>query len=301
MKWWDVADKVTREPAHEVLHKRMVWADEASVLYLRYEKNTGYVKTSNQQIDVVRLPGTTYVWVEDKNGNISSYKTINVPESALLMTEGNNYTILKGTKLSDFLSNKGWSIEELNKLIARSVRAGGLHSKVGAATAAISLQTVLAQKYKIKLPYESAGIYRNYGADSKWGKYGHNYTTNKDGYYGMDCSAFITWAYFNTGYSITNLNPPYWAGWKKTTFSKENGDIGDILVTLSNNSGSRHVKLIVAKTDTAFITAEASGTTVGMIVRTHSYSSPGGYAIQKGELFDSLFQLVAESKYPTGF
>ena len=118
----------------------------------------------------------------------------------------------------------------------------------------------------------------------------------------MDCSSFVTWSFANTGYSIVKYNPPYWAGWKKHAFSKENGDIGDILVTISNEVGSRHVKLIIAKTDTAFITAEASGTTVGMIVRTHPYSSPGGYAIQKGEVFgEKLFKFVSESEYPTGF
>ncbi len=34
-------------------------------------KNSGgYVATSNGSIEVVRLPGTTYVWVEDIYGNI---------------------------------------------------------------------------------------------------------------------------------------------------------------------------------------------------------------------------------------
>ena len=36
------------------------------------KNNGGYLATNKESIDVVRLPGTTYVWVEDKNGKITN-------------------------------------------------------------------------------------------------------------------------------------------------------------------------------------------------------------------------------------
>ena len=252
-------------------------------------KNTSkYIKTNNKKIDVVRLPGTTYVWVEDINGNVSDYKTINITNDALLITTGNNYKTLKGEKLSDYLIRKNWSINELNNLIARSVRAAGIGSKKAAATAAISLQTVLAQKYGIKLPYENGGIYRKFGVSSNWG--------NK----GMDCSAFVTWTYYNAGYNDLYIQPAYWAGWKKYDFTEENGEIGDFLV-IGKTQGNRHVKLIIGKTDDAFITAEASGTTNGMVIKTHKFSKPDSYKIEKGDNFNYYYDAIDKDSYPSGF
>ena len=50
-------------------------------------KNNGqFIATSNNTLDVVRLAGTTYVWVEDGFGNVSEASTITVPSDALLIT-----------------------------------------------------------------------------------------------------------------------------------------------------------------------------------------------------------------------
>ena len=251
----------------------------------------GYLETNKTTIDVVRLPGTTYVWVEDSKGNISKAETIKIDNNVLLKFSKKNYKTLQGTSLSDYLKSKGWSVKEYNKLIARSIRANGLFNKESAAVAAVSLQGVLGQKYGIKLPYKSAGIYRKFGINPLWGKSSNSYN------YGMDCSAFVTWTYVQAGWDISKLNPPYWSGWPTVEFSKKNGEIGDVLV-LQGEQGSRHVKLIIGKTNNAFIIAEASQ---GLTIGTHSYSSSGGYRILKGETFNSLFDFVSESSYPTGF
>ena len=264
----------------------------------RPNKNSGgYISTSNEVIDVVRLPGTTYVWVEDNKGKISDAKTINISNDALLNTNGDKYKILEDPSLETYLINKGWSLEELNKLMARSVRAAGLYTKEAAATAAVSFQTVLAQKYKIKLPYYWSGKSWNYGADPGWGQY--KVKTNGDityYYYGLDCSGFTTWAYVNAGYNIKKGEyPGYFWGWKKHEFTKENGEIGDFITS------SGHVKLIVGKTDTGFITAEAKGKDYGMVINIHKYNSPNGYKIQKGELMMEEYEKISSSDYPTGF
>lgn len=267
-------------------------------------KNTGgYIATSKSTIDVVRLPGTTYIWVEGKNGQISAPKTINITNDALLITTASDYTILQNMKLSTYLSNKGWSITELNNLMARSVRAAGLYTKEAAATSAVSFLTVLSQKYKIKLPYWNSGKRYDFGADSDWGTYREYYAPQFDTwyyYYGLDCSGFTTWAYVNAGYNVSSTPnvskyPAYWWGYKYTEYSKTNGNIGDFIINPD------HVKLIVGKTDKAFITAEAKGKSDGIVLSLHEYSKPDGYRIQKGEELMNVYNKYTNSQIPTGY
>ena len=59
----------------------------------------GYIATSNDSIELVRILGTTYVWVEDKDGNISEPQTVIVDSTDILETYGDDYTMLKGTTL----------------------------------------------------------------------------------------------------------------------------------------------------------------------------------------------------------
>ena len=260
----------------------------------------GYIATNKESIDVVRLAGTTYVWVEDTLGNISNYQTITVDNNALLMTVGDSYTILKDTELSAYLKNKGWSIEELNKLMIRSVRAAGLYTKEAAATSAVAIQTVLAQKYKIKMPYWWAGKNWKVGADPTWGKY--KVTSNSSltyYYYGLDCSGFTTWVYVNAGYNIKSGEYPSFWRWKRITFNKDNGEIGDFLVY--GQGTSAHIKLIVGKTSKGFITAEAKSKANGMVVDVHNYNNPAGYQIVKGDKINELYPKMARAEYPTGF
>ena len=132
-------------------------------------KSTGqFLATTSETIDVVRLPGTTYVWVEDGFGNVSEAGTVSVPNDALLITYS-GYKKLENMSLEAYLSANGWSKTEFDKLIARSVRAAGVYSKNAAATAGVAMQTVLAQKYKIKMPYWWGGKSWAFGADKSWG------------------------------------------------------------------------------------------------------------------------------------
>ena len=222
----------------------------------RPNKNTGgYLETGNSSVSVVRLPGTTYVWVEDTSGKISSYKTVTISNNALLMTKNSKYKLLQNKRLDTFLKEKGWSISELNKLINRSARAAGLYTKTAAATSAIALQTVLAQKYNIRLPYWWGGKSWSFGADSEWGEYRYKINDNTGREYlydGLDCSGFTTWAYVNAGYdigSVTNKYGVYFDAWWKQRIDFDEGEIGDFLV-YNDNRNNRHVKLIVGKTST---------------------------------------------------
>lgn len=271
----------------------------------RPDKSGGYIETNQTSIDVVRLPGTTYVWVEDKSGKISSAKTITLTNDVLFSTTGSKYKILQGTKLSTYLSNQGWSEQEFENLIARSARAAGLYTKTAAATSAVALQTVLAQKYQIKLPYWWGGKSWSTGIDGGWGK---KYSKTANGqtykYYGLDCSGFITWAYVNAGYKIPYNTYPHEYYWgrgsnskTKVSINKNNGDIGDWLV----NSG--HIKMIVGKTETGYITAEARGNAYGMVISTQSYSNPGNYKVVIADKFIDAYsnKKYDLSSYPSGF
>ena len=262
----------------------------------------GYLETNKTSIDVVRLIGTTYVWVEDTNGKISEYKTINISSSDIPLTANNNYTILKGTALSTYLQNQGWSLEELNNLMARSVRAAGLYTKEAVATSALSLTHVLAQKYKIKIPYQSAGIHKVPGAKDKWGASNSRAEKENEKYYGMDCSAFANWVYANAGFGI-NSRVYYWgSSVPRIEYSQSNGDIGDVLVYGVGSQSGRHVRLIIGKTETEFLIAEASGS--GVAITTQKYSKSGGYQIQKADfLIDTTKNkdYYLNTNYPSGF
>lgn len=262
----------------------------------------GYLETNKTSIDVVRLIGTTYVWVEDVNGKISEYKTINISSSDIPLTANNNYTILKGTALSTYLQNQGWSLEELNNLMARSVRAAGLYTKEAVATSALSLTHVLAQKYKIKIPYQSAGIHKVPGAKDKWCAANSRAEADNEKYYGMDCSSFVNWVYANAGFGI-NSRVYYWgSSVPRIEYSQSNGDIGDVLVYGVGSQSGRHVRLIIGKTETEFLIAEASGS--GVAITTQKYSKSGGYQIQKADfLIDTTKNkdYYLNTNYPSGF
>ncbi len=257
------------------------------------KNNGGYLSTSSSSVDVVRLPGTTYVWVEDKEGKISTPATINLSTNVIPFT-GSGYSILQGTKLEDYLKNKGWSLDEFNKLIARSVRAAGLHTKQGAATAAVALEVVLIQKYGIKIPYWRGGKTGTMGAYGGWGSYRKNPTYEGYNYYGMDCDGLVNWSYKNTGivYSSITANSYYY--WKGLEYSQKNGEVGDVLRTTG------HVAIIVGKTDDYFIVAEAAGKAVGLIISRYPYNT-SGYIIIKGENLINTYEKTPNSEYPTGF
>ena len=270
----------------------------------RPDKNKGgYLATGNQNIEVVRLPGTTYVWVEDTSGKISSAKTITLGNNILPQTL-NSYTVLKGKSLREYISEKGGSIDELNKLVARSVRAAGLYTKEGAATAAVSLQMVLIQKYKIKIPYWMGGKTQAYGASGIWGTFRDNPTYPGYKYYGMDCDGFVNWSYFNAGVVYKSMTANHYFLWpdsNNVSFSKENGDVGDIIKRPQTNGQIGHVAIIIGKTNDSFIVAEAYGDANGNVINFYPYDVKRNYVIIKGERLFEKYNVISSSEYPSGF
>ena len=254
-------------------------------------KDSGYVATSNNSIEVVRLAGTTYVWAEDSNGGISEVATAVVSNSSIRHS-GN---ILKGTALKDYIKSKGGNLDDFNKLMARSVRAAGLYTKTGAATAGVTLATGLYQKYGVTIPYWRGGKTSSIGAYGSWGIYRNNPTYEGYYYYGMDCDGFVNWTYLNTGIVYNSILANSYYYWDGLPVSKNNGEIGDVMRT------NGHVKIIVGKTDSGFIVAEEAGRDNGLIISTHAYTNTGGYIIIKGEELIKRYTHMSSESYPKGF
>ena len=87
----------------------------------------------------------------------------------------------------------------------------------------------------------------------------------------------------------------------RVAYSEANGDIGDVLVYGRGNQKGRHVRLIIGKTDTEFIIAEASGS--GVVVTTQKFSKDGGYEIQKADCLTNVNRntdYYLNTNYPTG-
>lgn len=257
----------------------------------RPSKSGGYLATSLDNLEVARLPGTTYVWVEDTQGNISQAAKINIGTDVIK----NSRSILQGQALGDYMSSKGGSLDEFNKLMARSVRAAGLYTKTGAATAGVVLATGLYQKYGITIPYWRGGKTSTIGAYKSWGVYSKNPTYEGYYYYGMDCDGFVNWTYLNTGIVYNSILASSYYYWDGLPVSKENGEVGDVMRT------DGHVKIIVGKTDTGFIVAEEAGRNSGLVVNVHAYTATSGYIIIKGEELIKRYTHMDNSSYPSGF
>lgn len=243
------------------------------------DENGGYLETNKTSIDVVRLVGTTYVWVKDKSGRVSKPATITLTGDDYPNTSS-GYKIIKGTKLRDALVEKGTTLQEFNKLMSRSVRAAGLGTKEGVATAAATLNGTLAYKYGIKIPYWRGGKTNSWGAYTAWGMYRLNPTFENQGYdyYGMDCDGLVNWAYRNGGIQYPHSAYYHWRKSKGLPVSEENGDVGDVMAK------EGHVRIIIGKTDKEFIIAEEYGTGVGNIINRHAYTSTNSYTIIKADL-----------------
>jgi len=122
----------------------------------------------------------------------------------------------------------------------------------------------------------------------------------------MDCGGFVNWAYKNTGIDYSNftaqpIREKYYFYWDGIEYSEKNGEIGDVLRRYAKKGRIEHVAIIVGKTDTAFLVAEAYGSSVGIIINKYPYDQANDYEIIKGEKLTEKYIKVLESEYPSGF
>lgn len=246
------------------------------------KKTGGYVATSDATIDVVRLQGTTYVWVEDVNGNISSPKTIKVSSSDIPITNGSRLNVVSTSNYP----LDATQVKNFDNLIYRSSRAAGLYSKEAAATSALAVLYVSSQKYGFTYGY-------------KYGKQSYA-LGNKILAYTGDCDGFVNWSYVNAGYDFQKYHPNvsnnYYLKAPGYPFNSANGEPGDVL----RKKG--HTAIIVGKNDDGFLIAEAYSTSKGHLISLYKYNLADHYVI-KGEWLEEnyAYSRYSRSDYPSGY
>lgn len=242
----------------------------------------GYLATSNNSVEVVRLQGTTYVWVEDSNGNISEPKTVTIGESDIPVTGSKRWNVVT---TANYPLN-ATQTKEFDNLIYRSSRAAGLYSKEAAATSALTVLYVSSQKYGFTYEY-------------KYGKQAYA-LGNKVLALTGDCDGFVNWAYVNGGYDFQKYHPNvsnnYYLNAPSVAFTKENGEPGDVL----RKKG--HTAIIVGKTSSGFLMAEAYGTGTGHLINVYKYNL-SGHSVIKGEWLEEnyAYSRYPKNEYPSGF
>ena len=209
-----------------------------------------WVIKSTNKLEIVKLPGTYYVFVKDSSNTLSKGVkltiTYNETYKESTKSRGGNYNPIVGD-IDDALKSKGDSKANLDDIIAWSVKSAGLFTKEGVATAGISAQTYLHAKHNIHITYVSnincfGQRYNvNFGSNPKWGhviklteisreaidyKTGEKIYPRQDaqakgidkvckGFYGgLDCQSFFGWAVHNGGFKAENTHGSYTGGGK---------------------------------------------------------------------------------------
>lgn len=231
--------------------------------------DTKWIESNKNVIDFVLLPGTYYIYVRTKDGNIHS-KTIDVKPSDIVVTNDSKDIKLLTTSLDNFLKSKNSSITELNEAIARSVYIAGGSSKSGAAAGALALTQILYKKYKIKIPYGNIhGSNLVMGAPSNWGSTDVNSNEKKGSFnnQGIHCGGFVTWSYYQANFDMNSGigSSAQICGWGygslKRISSNNKGQVGDVLTTAKTCNESKHVSIINAIDDKGYYLTEANART----------------------------------------
>lgn len=193
--------------------------------------------------------------------------------AGLDVKETKNATNEINEKLSNFLEQRGSSIEQYEEFIKSNVIASGAGTREGVVTAAVSLINYLYDNFEAKLPYYWGGKYEQIGVSEDFGEYDPSKVSrngNINYYKSFDCSGFAQWAIINGGFN----NPGTGTTGFDERFSSNScmekdsdciGQPGD-LINLSNG----HVMLIVAADVESgkYMVAESTGNGVIMQLRT---------------------------------
>jgi len=175
--------------------------------------------------------------------------------------------------LDTVLKANGSSVDKINEYILNSVVDSGIGTREAAVTAGLALINYLVELGEdgYRLPYTYNGgrtqlkngagesILRFYGVDKKWGTFinGYYYIDNEGNkygpydYYGMDCSAFISWCIRNAGFSISQVYTTIGfksLGTQKAMGEGREGDVlyksGHVQFIVENNKEGKYYKTI---------------------------------------------------------
>lgn len=203
-----------------------------------------------------------------------SSKSFMTSIAGLDVKETKNATNKIQEKLSNFLEQRGSSIEQYEEFIKSNVIETGAGTREGVVTAAVSLINYLYDNFDAKLPYYWGGKYSEIGISNSFGEYIPSKVSrggNVNYYKSFDCSGFVQWAIINGGFNnpvnggTASFNDKFSSNSCMERDSDCIGQPGD-LINLANG----HIMLIVA-TDVEsgkYMVAESTGAGVIMQLRT---------------------------------
>ena len=265
--------------------------------------STNYASHESEQFSSLAAAGKNYAEIlttvysdgtDFESGHCTSYGNIDYGDY-VLSSEGHE---ILHQPLDQFLSSKGSSLDEFNKLISKNVDKAGYGTRAGVVTAAVTLIAELGNKYNVKVPYFWGGGHADGvvdGALAKWGSsscyaYANDQSYN---YCGLDCSGFVPWAIKNGGIDIAQMlagdfqNLP---GAKRVSLNSGSPVLqpGDLL------ESSGHIVLVVGVEESSnqYICAEASGNSQGVLFTRRSYADSGYWGVN----MDGYYSTHARSK-----
>lgn len=210
-------------------------------------------------------------------------------------------SFLINKSFSEFLSEKGSSIEEYNAYLYDKIDEAGIGTRDGVVSAAVTLIGSLAEM-GIKLNYQWGGKYYQLGTNPDWGSVAdmtwlcNNYanagytksvcTTNYK-WKSFDCSGFVNWALRN-GMQDNGITQQYTStsGGTSLSSSKAVCEPGGTLVS------EGHIVLVVGTDDEnkRYIVAESTGSRIatgvgGVKLSYYSYGASGYVCKNLNELY----------------
>lgn len=120
---------------------------------------------------VTKFPGTYYLWLRDTEGAMYGPTKVEMPETYLCYFNEEN-TAFPPCALSEYLPTLGYSVEELNALVAENVARAGVYTREAAVVGVTTYLSKL-QELGIRIPFFFYGYWpvREYGwyANPDWG------------------------------------------------------------------------------------------------------------------------------------
>lgn len=204
-----------------------------------------WILKSTNKLEIVKLPGTYYVYVKDKSNFISKPANLKITFEELYKdgprSRDDKIPAING-EIDGVLKSKGDSKANLDDMMAWSVKSAGLFTKEGVATAGIAAASYLHGKHNLHISYV-CNIYCfgqrynvHFGSNPSWGhviqlkeisQKTTNYKTGetiyprqeaqsmgiknycKGLYGGLDCQSFFGWAVHNGGFKAENTHGSY--------------------------------------------------------------------------------------------
>ena len=265
--------------------------------------STNYASSESSQFSSLAASGKNYAEIlttvysngtDFESGHCTSYGNIDYGDYVL---SSDGHEILH-QPLDQFLTSKGSSLDEFNKLISKNVDKAGYGTRAGVVAAAVTLIGELGNQYNVKVPYFWGGGHADGVVDGALGKWGstqcHTYANNQSyDYCGLDCSGFVPWAIKNGGFDIAQMLAGDFqnlSGAKRVSLSGSSPVLkpGDLL------ESSGHIVLVVGVEESSnqYICAEASGNSQGVLFTRRSYADSGYWGVD----MDGFYSSHARSK-----